>query len=718
MADFSEAEQQRRRQKPDSEVFQEVLAALQRSELLGTKPERAFKAHPGDRRPTVNTPEPPVIEGELRRVRVHLTQVQRLSHTGSFTTDLETQEHVWSDELYRILEIEPGAKVTAQTLSALVQNDDRPAFLAQFESLLANGANFDQVFRIITPKGTAKHLRAVAQVVGATRAVVMGSIQDLTESRKAEEALKVSDVELRRAHAQLSEGQRLSKTGSFTSDLQLDQHSWSEEYYHIFALDRAAPPSVEAVRNRVHPDDLSLFDAEIQRGIGGSNADFTFRIVTPDGDLKHLRGVARVIEQVAGRPIFMGTVQDITESKVSEAALMSSKAELLLANSYLTIAQRLSKTGSFTWNLRTNERRWSEEMYRIFEVEPNGPVPAARAGQVIHPDDLAIFDALVARARKGKNFDAELRVIVPSGAVKHVHVVGNLVSEAKHRPVFVGALQDVTDRKVAEEGLHRARSELAHVARATALSALTASIAHEVNQPLAGIIANASTCLRLLAVDPPNIEGAQATAERTIRDGHRASEVIVRLRALFARQPVQKEAVDLNEAAKEILVLSASELHSGNVVLHTDFAQDLPTVVGDRVQLQQVILNLVLNAAQAMQGIDGRPHDLRISTDTAGTDEVTLSVRDSGVGAAMANLDELFNAFYTTKPDGMGVGLSVSRSIVEAHNGRLWAVVNDGPGLTVSFTLPTSSASGDGGDRKTKRGGGRSRARELAGCHG
>jgi signal transduction histidine kinase len=463
---------------------------------------------------------------------------------------------------------------------------------------------------------------------------------------------------------------------------------------------------------------LSLFDAEIQRGIGGSNADFTFRIVTPDGDLKHLRGVARVIEQVAGRPIFMGTVQDITESKVSEAALMSSKAELLLANSYLTIAQRLSKTGSFTWNLRTNERRWSEEMYRIFEVEPNGPVPAARAGQVIHPDDLAIFDALVARARKGKNFDAELRVIVPNGAVKHVHVVGNVVSEAKHRPVFVGALQDVTDRKVAEEGLHRARSELAHVARATALSALTASIAHEVNQPLAGIIANASTCLRLLAVDPPNIEGAQATAERTIRDGHRASEVIVRLRALFARQPVQKEAVDLNEAAKEILVLSASELHSGNVVLHTDFAQDLPTVVGDRVQLQQVILNLVLNAAQAMQGIDGRPHDLRISTDTAGTDEVTLSVRDSGVGAAMANLDELFNAFYTTKPDGMGVGLSVSRSIVEAHNGRLWAVVNDGPGLTVSFTLPTSSASGDGGDRKTKRGGGRSRARELAGCHG
>jgi len=514
----------------------------------------------------------------------------------------------------------------------------------------------------------------------------------MSEREALLEALKVSDVELRRAHTQLAEGQRLSKTGSFTSDLQLDQHSWSDEYYRIFELDRGTRPSVEAVRNRVHPDDLPLFDSEIQRGIAGGDTDFTFRIMTPEGGLKHLRGVARVIEQVAGRPIFTGTVQDITEGKLAEAALLSSKAELLLSNSYLMIAQRLSKTGSFTWNLRTNERRWSDEMYRIFEVEPNGPVPAARASQVIHPDDMAVFDALVARARTGQDFDGELRVITPRGSVKHVHVVGNLVGEAKEQPVFVGAVQDVTDRRVAEEGLHRARSELAHVARATALSALTASMAHEVNQPLAGIIANASTCLRSLALDPPNIEGARAACQRTLRDSHRASEVITRLRALFAGKPAENEPVDLNEATREILMLSSSELHSGHVILHTDFARDLPAVAGDRVQLQQVILNLVLNAAQAMRDVDGRPHDLRIATVWSAA-EVTLSVRDSGVGAAVDNLDELFNAFYTTKPAGMGVGLSVSRSIILAHGGRLWASPNDGPGLTVSFSVPLTGSS-------------------------
>jgi len=545
-----------------------------------------------------------------------------------------------------------------------------------------------EVFREVL-EGLRRGERRRPELESGDRAQAGGSRRAMSEREALLEALKVSDVELHRAHAQLSEGQRLSKTGSFTSDLQLDQHSWSDEYYRIFELDRGTPPSLGAVRNKVHPDDLPLFDAEIQRGIDGGDADFTFRIVTPNGGLKYIRGVARVIEQIAGRPVFMGTVQDITEGKLAEQALLRSKAELLLANSYLTIAQRLSKTGSFTWNLRTNERRWSEEMYRIFELEPNSPVPTAQAGQVIHPDDMSVFEALVANARAGKDFEAELRLITPRRAIKHVHVVGNLVGEALDRPVFVGAVQDVTDRKLAEEGLDRARRELAHVARATALSALTASIAHEVNQPLAGIIANATTCLRSLAADPPNIEGAKAAAQRAIRDGNRASDVILRLRALFSRRPVETEPVDLNEAARETLLLSASELQSSQVVLQTDFARDLPAVVGDRVQLQQVILNLVLNAAQAMRDIHGQPHELRISTAALGSEEVTLAVRDSGVGAAGHNLEELFHTFYTTKPEGMGIGLSVSRSIIEAHGGRLWASANNGPGLTVSFAIPT-----------------------------
>jgi C4-dicarboxylate-specific signal transduction histidine kinase len=259
-----------------------------------------------------------------------------------------------------------------------------------------------------------------------------------------------------------------------------------------------------------------------------------------------------------------------------------------------------------------------------------------------------------------------------------------------HDQLFEGKVPDGLDLRFAEERLDQARTELAQAARAAALGAFTASIAHEVNQPLAGVITNASTCLRMLAADTPNILGAQLTVQRVIRDGHRASEVVKRLRGLFARKPPRTEPVDLDDAAREILILSSNELQSGQVALQAELAGNLPAVVGDRVQLQQVILNLVLNAAQAMAGIEGRPHNLRVWTAREGLDQVTLSVRDSGVGVAGKDLEQLFNPFYTTKPDGMGVGLSLSRSIIEAHGGRLWARTNEGPGLTLSFSLPTT----------------------------
>jgi signal transduction histidine kinase len=274
--------------------------------------------------------------------------------------------------------------------------------------------------------------------------------------------------------------------------------------------------------------------------------------------------------------------------------------------------------------------------------------------------------------------------------VRHARVVGHRIAHVTDRMLYLGALQDVTDGKVAEERLDKARRELAHVSRVTALSALTASIAHEVNQPLAGIIANASTCLRLLAAEPPNIQGAQATAQRTIRDANRASEVIKRLRALFARRAPASEPLDLNEAAREVLSLAASELESGRVVLQIELADDLPTIVGDRVQLQQVILNLVLNAAEAMRAVDDRPRELSLSTVLDGDDRVRVSVRDGGTGAGADQLAQVFDAFYTTKPEGMGVGLSISRSIIEAHGGHIWVDANDGPGLTFAFTLPVT----------------------------
>jgi signal transduction histidine kinase len=221
---------------------------------------------------------------------------------------------------------------------------------------------------------------------------------------------------------------------------------------------------------------------------------------------------------------------------------------------------------------------------------------------------------------------------------------------------------------------------------------LTASIAHEVNQPLAGIVTNAGTCLRMLGADPPDVDGARETARRTIRDGNRASDVMTRLRALFSKQEFSLESVDLNEATQEVIAISLSDLQRHRVILQSELADDLPIVTGDRIQLQQVILNLVRNASEAMVDVHGRPRLLLIKTEREDDNRVRLSVRDTGMGLSSQSLDSLFDAFYTTKSGGMGIGLFVSRSIVERHQGRLWAEPNDGAGATFSFSIPFQRA--------------------------
>ena len=232
------------------------------------------------------------------------------------------------------------------------------------------------------------------------------------------------------------------------------------------------------------------------------------------------------------------------------------------------------------------------------------------------------------------------------------------------------------------------RAELANVTRLTSLAALTASIAHEVNQPLAGIITNASTCLRMLAADPPNVEGARETARRTIRDGNRAADVITRLRALFSKRAAAIEPIDLNEATAEVVALLSGDLQRNRAILRTKLADGLPRVGGNRVQLQQVIMNLLRNAVDAMTDVDDRARSILLKTEPDQDGHVRLSVQDAGVGFGPAGPDRIFDAFYTTKSDGMGIGLYVSRSIIENFNGRLWAQGNDGPGATLCFSIP------------------------------
>ena len=310
---------------------------------------------------------------------------------------------------------------------------------------------------------------------------------------------------------------------------------------------------------------------------------------------------------------------------------------------------------------------------------------------LLHPDDRERTRAELDHLAKGhKTLRFENRLRAKDGSY---HWISWKAAPDSERIYSMG--RDVTESKRAQDALNRAGAELARVSRVTALSALTASIAHEVNQPLSGIITNAGTCLRMLDTAPPDIDGARETARRTIRDGNRAADVIARLRALFSKREFALEWLDLNEAAREVIALSSNDVQRHRIILQSELADDLPAVTGDRIQLQQVMLNLLRNASDAMTDVHDRPRELLIKTEREDGDRVRLTIRDAGVGLSPQSLDSLFDAFYSTKSGGMGIGLFVSRSIIERHHGRLWAEPNEGaPGATFSFSIPRG---GEGG---------------------
>jgi PAS domain S-box-containing protein len=511
---------------------------------------------------------------------------------------------------------------------------------------------------------------------------IMALSEDVTERKRAEEALQ-------RSEASLAEAQRMTHTGSWVWNVRTDALFWSQEIFRIYGYDpeKLAHPTWDFLE-RVHPEDRPEVERRrrmesTQREWADSEADF--RIVLPDGTIRHLHSIAHPVLDESGEITeVVGTVIDVTDRKRAEEALQRSET-------YLAEAQRLTHTGSWA-SKAGGEIYWSEENCRIWGFDPQQGAPDVESvRQRIHAEDRdQAHEHYTKAVQAGRHYDHEFRIVLPGGIVKHIHGSGHPVFSASGDLLeVVGTHVDVTERKHAEEERERLRqleADLAHMNRVTMLGELASSLAHELNQPIAAAITSANACLRWLAHNPPDLERARAAVMRIENDGSRAAEIMQRLRAFYKTgAPPQRELVDLNEVAGEMLALLRNEATRHSISLRMELAPQLPRITADRVQLQQVLMNLMLNGIEAMTD---RAGELTIRSESREDGLLLMSVTDTGVGLPGEKLDRIFNAFYTTKPQGTGMGLAISRSIIEAHGGRLWATANAERGATFHFTLP------------------------------
>jgi C4-dicarboxylate-specific signal transduction histidine kinase len=393
----------------------------------------------------------------------------------------------------------------------------------------------------------------------------------------------------------------------------------------------------------------------------------------------------RVVERTAELANTVDALHaEITERKQAEDALRQSEM-------YLAKGQGISHTGSFGWSVASGEIIWSEETFRIFDCDRAVTPTLELVLQRSHPDDRARLQRFLERvSQEGKDWEFEHRLLVPDGSVKHVRVVAHAVKDASGRLEFVGVVMDITATRRAEVELNQTRAELARVSRVTTLGELAAAIAHEVIQPLTGLVCSGNACLRWLASEPPNLAGARRAIERMISDGTRAGEILHRIRALVRKSPPRRDWLNINDAIMEVVVLIRAEVWRNRILLQTELSNDLPLVLGDRIQLQQVILNLMMNAIEVMSGISPAHRKLLVASVKDGENGVLVGVHDWGPGLDRAAPDRVFEAFYTTKPDGMGMGLAISRTIVEAHGGQLSATPNIPQGAIFQIRLPTA----------------------------
>jgi PAS domain S-box-containing protein len=662
-------------------------------------------------------------EEALLRSEAYLAEAQRASHTGSFGWSVSNGDIVWSDESFRILGFDPAIKPTVDLVLQRTHPEDRSFVDATLDQVARDRKAFDFEHRLLTPDGSVKYVRVVGHPSTNDESgnfEFVGAVTDITDRKRAEEAL-------RRSEGYLAQAQRLTQSGSWAWNAHTGARFWSQETFRIFGCDpEKVKPTWSDILERVHPEDRPAIvqKAEMESTVK-EDSEFDFRIVLPDGTTKHLHSISHPVVDESGEITeIVGTLMDVTERMRAEALRDGESRILEMIARDAPLEEILEKL------VRVVEAQFAGLLCSVLLLDEDGqhvrhgaapslPEPYTRAinGLRIGPkagscgtamyrgEPVVVTDILQDPLWEAYRDVAEpygLRACWSTPILAHSgKALGSFAMYYRQPrspiPPETRALEMAThlagiaiERKLAREERERLRqtqADLAHINRVNTMGELTASLAHEIKQPISAAVTDAKTCLRWLHRDEPDVSEASEAASRVVLDATRAADIISRISLLFKKGAPQHEFVDINELIREMIVLLRSEASRDSISIRGELADDLPRMKADRVQLQQVLMNLMLNGIEAMK-VMGTGGELTIKSQQDDNPQLLISVSDTGMGLEPEQEEQIFNAFFTTKPQGTGMGLAISRTIVESHGGRLWASPNPNQGATFRFTLP------------------------------